>query len=81
MTRVEAPQRHVWKQLTEALGLAGADVGDEITAPRTPEPLSFAVERVEQEERQRYVLPRLDQPAPGAALVGPTASARPPTRA
>lgn len=69
MARVEAPQLDVWKRLTEGLGLAGADVGEERTAPRTPEPLSGIVERVKQDERQRYILLRLNS-TPGIALLG-----------
>jgi len=70
MTRVEAPHLAVWKKLTEALGLAGANAGEERRAPQTPEKLLAIVERVAQDERQRYVLLRLNQPAPGIALIG-----------
>jgi uncharacterized protein YndB with AHSA1/START domain len=70
MTRVEAPHLDVWKQLTEGLGLAGANAGEERKTPQTPEKLSAIVERVEQGDRQRYVLLRLNQPAPGIALIG-----------
>lgn len=69
MTSVKAPHVDVWKQLIEGLGLAGTDVGEEWTL-QTPEKLSGVVERVEQDERQRYVLLRLRQPAPGVALIG-----------
>lgn len=70
MTRVDAPQLDVWKRLTEGLGLAGANAGEERTTPQAPENLSAIVERVEQDDRQRYVLLRLNQPAPGIALIG-----------
>lgn len=69
VTSVGAPDLDVWKQLTEGLGLAGADVGEERIL-QTPEKLSGIVERVEQDDRQRYVLLRLSQPAPGIALIG-----------
>lgn len=69
MTSVEAPQLDVWKQLTEGLGLAGADVGEERSS-QTPEKLSGIVEHAEQDDRQRYILLRLSQPAPGVALIG-----------
>ncbi|MCC7254063.1 SRPBCC domain-containing protein [Hyphomicrobium sp.] len=69
ITRVEAPQLNVWKQLTEGLSLAGANVGDERTL-QTPEKLSGVVEHVQQDTKQRYVLLRLSQPAPGIALIG-----------
>lgn len=69
MISVEASQLQVWKRLTDALGLAGADVGEEITL-QAPESLSGIVERIEQDESQRYVLVRLSEPAPGIALIG-----------
>lgn len=69
MTSVKAPQLEVWKQLTEGLGLAGANAG-EAWITQTPEKLSGTVERMEQDGRQRYVLLRMDGPAPGIALIG-----------
>ncbi|WP_054313353.1 SRPBCC domain-containing protein [Mesorhizobium sp. 1M-11] len=69
-TRVEAPHLDVWKQLIQVLGLAAANAGEERTTPQTPEQLSGTVERVEQGERQRYVLLLLNQPAPGIAQIG-----------
>lgn len=69
MTSVEAPQLEVWKRLTEALGLAAANVGEERTTPE-PERLAGTVERVQQSDRERYVLLRLTAPAPGVALIG-----------
>lgn len=69
MTSVQAPPLDVWQQLTKGLGLAGTDVGEE-WALQAPEALSGTIERVEQNERQRYVLLRLHQPAPGIALIG-----------
>jgi uncharacterized protein YndB with AHSA1/START domain len=70
MTSVEKPHLDVWKQLTDELGLAAANVGEERTAPRTPEKLSGIVERVEQADRQRYMLLRLNEPSPGIAFIG-----------
>jgi uncharacterized protein YndB with AHSA1/START domain len=69
MTSVKAPHLDVWKQLIEGLGLAGTDVAEEWIL-QTPEKLSGIVDRVEQDERQRYVLLRLSQPGPGIALIG-----------
>lgn len=65
----EEAQPAVWKQLTEALGLAAANVGEERTTTQ-PERLSGIVERVRQDDRQRYVMLRLTAPAPGIALIG-----------
>lgn len=70
MKRVEAPQLDVWKRLTEGLGLAGANAGEERTTPQRPEALTGVVERVEQDGRQRYVLLRLTAPGPGTVLIG-----------
>ncbi|WP_129790495.1 SRPBCC domain-containing protein [Sphingosinicella sp. CPCC 101087] len=70
MTRFEAPQLEVWKRMTERLGLAGVDAGERRTTPQTPERLSAIVERMEQDNRQRYVLLRLTEPTPGIALLG-----------
>lgn len=70
MTSVEAPQLEVWKRLTEALELAAANVGEERTTPEQPDRLSGTVERVQQGDRERYVLLRLTAPAPGVALIG-----------
>jgi hypothetical protein len=66
----ESPQAEVWKQLTEALGLAAADVGDERMTPQQPEKLSGIVERVRQDDKQRYIILRLNTPTPGIALIG-----------
>lgn len=68
MTRVDAPQLDVWKRLTEQLGLAGADVGER-WAPQAPEKLSSVIEHVEQSDKQRYIVARLDEPGPGIGLV------------
>ncbi|WP_054308688.1 SRPBCC domain-containing protein [Mesorhizobium sp. 1M-11] len=70
MASVKAPQLDVWKRLVDSLGLAGADAGETRTAPRTPEQLSGVVERVQQSDKERYVLLRLTQPSPGIALIG-----------
>ena len=70
MISVETPQLDVWKRLTDGLGLAAANAGEERTTPQTPEQLSAIVERVKQDDRQRYLLLRLDHTAPGIALIG-----------
>ncbi len=67
---VEASQLEVWKRLTEGFGLASVDAGEEMTAPQTPEQLSGVVERVQQSDKERYVLLRLQRPSPGIALIG-----------
>jgi uncharacterized protein YndB with AHSA1/START domain len=59
-----------WKQLGEALGLGGADVGERRTSPSGPERWSGTVEHVHQDGKYRYVLLRLDAPSPGIAAIG-----------
>lgn len=70
MTRMDAPLATGWKRLTEALGLSAANVGDERATPQPPQELAGVVERVHQDDRQRYLMLRLSAPAPGIALVG-----------
>ena len=63
-------QLAVWKRLTESLALAGADVEEQRTTPQAPERLSGIVERVQQTVKQRYMMLRLTEPAPGVVLLG-----------
>lgn len=70
MASTEAAEPEIWKQLTEKLDLIAANVGDERTTPQQPEELSGIVERVQQDDRQRYIMLRLNAPAPGIALIG-----------
>jgi uncharacterized protein YndB with AHSA1/START domain len=70
MASDESAQSGVWKRLTEKLGLAAANVGEERTTPQQPESLSGTVERVQQDAKQRYIMLRLNAPAPGIALIG-----------
>jgi uncharacterized protein YndB with AHSA1/START domain len=60
----------VWKRLTTALGLGGADVGETRATPTTPEPLSGTIERVQQDGAARTILMRTTSPSPGVVLVG-----------
>jgi uncharacterized protein YndB with AHSA1/START domain len=60
----------VWRRLGDALGLAGASVGERRAASSGPEAWSGVVELVHQDAQQRYVLVRLDAPGPGIAIVG-----------
>jgi uncharacterized protein YndB with AHSA1/START domain len=70
MASTEASHPATWQRLTEALGLAAANVGDDGTVTQQPEELAGTVERVQQEDRQRYIILRLNSPAPGIALIG-----------
>jgi uncharacterized protein YndB with AHSA1/START domain len=75
MVQVSGEHLEVWKRLTAQLGIARVDAGDRCTTPQ-PEQLSGVVERIEQDAQQRFVLMRLDAPAPGVAIIG-TYDARP----
>jgi uncharacterized protein YndB with AHSA1/START domain len=59
----------VWMRLTEGLGLAGANAGERRTTPR-PQSLTGVVESIVQNTKTRYIMLRLEAPAPGVALVG-----------
>jgi len=67
---VEGDDLTIWKRLTNALGLAGADAGERLTSPPQPETLSGVVEHVRQDRRTRVAVIQLEAPAPGVALVG-----------
>ncbi len=69
MAKITGSHLEVWKRLMEQLDLAGADAGDRRATPR-PEGLSGVVERTEQHAQQRFILMRLDAPAPGVAIIG-----------
>src|SRR5690606_37910075 len=69
MVSLEQPHSTVWRKLMESLGLAGANAGDERICPNAPEPIAGTVQRVEQDDKQRYILLHLSQPSPGFALI------------
>jgi uncharacterized protein YndB with AHSA1/START domain len=59
-----------WLTLGEALGLAGANVGERRSAPSGPERWSAKVEHVHQDATQRYLLLHVDGDSPGLVLLG-----------
>jgi uncharacterized protein YndB with AHSA1/START domain len=59
-----------WSRLTDALGLAGANVGDGNHAANGTPPFGGVVERIQQNATSRDMLLRLEQPGPGALLLG-----------
>ena len=61
------PKSAAWGKLTEALGLAGAKVGQRREAAAGVPPLGGIVERVGEEAYPEELLLRLDKPAPGIA--------------
>ena len=60
----------VWMRLTEALGIAGADAGQHRVTSSAPQEVAGTVERIHQEQKQRYAMLRLDAPGPGVLLAG-----------
>jgi uncharacterized protein YndB with AHSA1/START domain len=70
-----APQESVsqletWVRLLKRLDLTGANVGERRTTPPEPEALSGVVEHVLQTAKQRWVILRLQAPAPAVVLLG-----------
>ncbi len=59
-----------WTRMTEALALAGANVGDRRQSPVAAPRLAGCVERVHQDAKSRDMMIRIDEPAPGVAVVG-----------
>jgi uncharacterized protein YndB with AHSA1/START domain len=72
----EGDQLAIWKRLKDDLGFGGADVGESLATLGKPEPLSGVVESVRQDTTQRFILMRLDAPAPGVALIGTSGAGR-----
>lgn len=64
------PKSEAWDALTRPLGLAGAAVGQRVSAPAGAPPLAGVVEQVGQPEWPELLL-RLDEPAPGIAHLVP----------
>ena len=60
----------VWNCLTDALGVAGASVGERRSASSGPESWTGMVEHVSQDAQQRWVVFRTEEPSPGIALIG-----------
>ena len=70
MAPMDVPLGVGWKRLTDALGLAAANVGDEKTVPASSQDLTGIVERIQQDTKQRYLMLRLNAPTSGVALIG-----------
>ena len=70
MATVEGGQLAAWKRLLQALDLTGADAGDTRVTADEPEALSGVVERIVKDQQKRYLLMRLERPAPGVAMIG-----------
>lgn len=59
-----------WTKLTEALNLAGANAGERRETPPDAPRLAGVVRRVHQDASFRELMLRIDQPAPGLAVLG-----------
>jgi uncharacterized protein YndB with AHSA1/START domain len=59
-----------WTKLTDALNLAGANVGERRETPPDAPRLAGTVARVHQDKAFREVMVRIDEPAPGVAVIG-----------
>ena len=70
MHTVAAGSLPTWRRLVEALSLSGANVSERRSSESGPESFSGVVEHVYQDATQRYLVLRLDAPAPGVLLVG-----------
>ncbi len=60
----------LWSLITEALNLAGVNVGDRRETPSDAPRLAGVVERVHQDAGSRELMLRLDEPADGIAVIG-----------
>lgn len=67
------PKEEAWEAWTRPLGLAGAAVGDRVSAPAGAPPLAGTVEWAGQPAWPEELLLRLDAPAPGIAHLVPHA--------
>lgn len=65
---IEGDRHAAWRRLSEALGMAGANVGDRRSSAGGAEPLSGVIEHVRQDQRASLAVLRLDEP--GIAFAG-----------
>lgn len=70
MAMSAAPEEEVWSTLTNALNLAGANVGERRSASAGSPPLAGVVEWVSEDTTHHVLLLRTDEPGPGAASLG-----------
>jgi uncharacterized protein YndB with AHSA1/START domain len=64
------PEVEAWQVLTQALGLVGVQPGERRKALAGAPPLAGTVQSFTQDAIHRELMLRLEQPAPGAALIG-----------
>lgn len=63
-------EQAAWVRMTTALGLAGANVGDNRASSAPAPVLAGRVERIQQDSRSRTILLRLERPGHGTLLLG-----------
>lgn len=63
-------ESQAWAKLTDALNLAGANVGERRESPREAPRLAGVVHRVHQDNTVRELMMRIDEPAQGIAVLG-----------
>lgn len=68
--RYPGTEAEAWQVLTQALGLVDAKPGERREAAAGAPPLAGTVESFTQDAIHRELMLRLEQPAPGAALIG-----------
>jgi hypothetical protein len=66
----DIPQPEAWKLMLAAFGLDHADVGDLRTLRPAQDDFVGLVDRVYQDENQRYLVARLAEPTTGAVMFG-----------
>jgi uncharacterized protein YndB with AHSA1/START domain len=69
MSMAQGEPTAIWTKLTSALGVGGANAGERRML-LGPEPRHVLVEKVLQDQKIRFVLLRLDGPAPGVMIIG-----------
>jgi uncharacterized protein YndB with AHSA1/START domain len=63
-------EAQAWSRVTDALHIAGANVGDRCETPTGAPRLAGVVERVHQDVNTRELMLRIDEPAQGIAVIG-----------
>lgn len=70
MTPVSQSGLLAWQDLAGQFGVAGANVGERVTSSAEVDPWSGVLERIHQTSHERWVIVRIDTPAPGIVLMG-----------
>lgn len=60
----------VWTRLTNAFGFGGGNAGEQVIMSSGPEPINGVIENIRQDAVTRFILLRVDKPAPGIFYFG-----------